>query len=153
MRIDEPWQERAAGKIDELLVSPVLSPDSAPSSPTASTLPRLTAMAEEIGSPGSGRTVPAPQNEVRAFVRRESGDGPDSCERGGRGDRIGHKCAPGVPPADLPSKPAIPPRWNSSRRNSWLQHPRHTEPPEHGSARYDVIVSRFAARINGPRQR
>src|SRR5208282_3651497 len=38
---------------------------------------------------------PAAQNEVGAFVRCEGRSGPDSGQRGGRGDRIGHERASG----------------------------------------------------------
>jgi hypothetical protein len=60
-------------------VAPLSRPDSALSSPTASTLPSLIASAETTGAPGSGRIVPprrmrsAPPSAAKAGAAPNSG--------------------------------------------------------------------------------
>jgi len=76
VRIDEPRQQRAAGKIDDLGIARLEARQRASRRQPHSTWPPLIASAEATGAPGSGRIVPPRKNDIGAFVRREGGAAP-----------------------------------------------------------------------------
>ena len=94
VRIDETWQQRASGEIDDLGVARLEARKRA----LVADRKHLAALDRERRGDWRARQRtdrPAAQNEVGAFVRCEGGRGPDGGQRGGRGDRIGHERASG----------------------------------------------------------
>jgi hypothetical protein len=94
VRIDQARQQRAAGEIDDRGVARLEARQRA----LVADRKHPAALDRERRGDWRARQRtdrPAAQNEVGAFVRCEGRSGPDSGQRGGRSDRIGHERASG----------------------------------------------------------
>ena len=146
VRIDEPRQQRAAGEIDDLGVARLEARQRA----LVADRKHLAALdRERRGDWRAGQRTdrPAAQNEVGAFVHCEGGSGPDGGQRGGRGDRIGHERASGGHARRLAEQAGHPAGMELVTKKELIETPAaHMQPPEHGTARCDGIVSRVRNR-------
>jgi hypothetical protein len=90
VRIDEPWQQCAPGKIDDLGVA---RPEARQHALVANRKHFAVLDRDRRGDNRARQRTdcPAAQNEVGAFVSCEGGSCPDRAQRRGRSDRIGHE--------------------------------------------------------------